>query len=134
MAHQSGDISFYDQNIIALAEEDISGLGGRTTLWGFKQNRFIGDAQALGNFEIRYTLPSQLQIAGNRFGLLLAPSFHVGKASASWGELTSTPLSQFEYTAGSALRVIWNQATLISVDYGKNREGSGMYINFGHTF
>jgi hypothetical protein len=32
------------------------------------------------------------------------------------------------------LRVAWNDATIVVVDYGRSSEDSGLYINFNHQF
>ena len=124
-ATQSGNTPFYDQSVIALADEDMNGLGGRRTLRGFKQNRFIGRTITLGNLEARYTIPHQVSLGSHRFALQLVPFVDFGK---------TIELSEMEKTTGAAVRIAWNQATLIAIDYGQSREGSGLYINFGHAF
>jgi hypothetical protein len=35
---------------------------------------------------------------------------------------------------GGALRISWNLATLVTIDYGRSGEDAGLYINFGHIF
>jgi hypothetical protein len=35
---------------------------------------------------------------------------------------------------GGALRVAWNLATIVTIDYGVSSEDAGFYINFNHIF
>jgi hypothetical protein len=35
---------------------------------------------------------------------------------------------------GAVLRLSWNLATLVTVDYGISAEDAGLYVNFGHMF
>jgi len=48
--------------------------------------------------------------------------------------LHPVPLEKWKYTAGSGLRVSWNQATVLIMDIGFSTEDWGFYLNFGHIF
>ncbi len=129
-AAQGGDVPFYSLSQITLTDGEIEGLGGRTTLRGFKQNRFVGRAAVLANAELRYTFVD-FRTVGQRFGLMLVPFVDVGRTFA---RVRDTNLSDLSASFGAGFRIAWNQATIINVDYGKSSEGAGLYINFGHPF
>ena len=40
----------------------------------------------------------------------------------------------WRWNAGGALRISWNLATLLTIDYGRSREDSGLFVNFNHIF
>jgi outer membrane protein assembly factor BamA len=129
-AAQGGDVPFYSLSQITLADGEIEGLGGRTTLRGFKQNRFVGRAAALANAELRYTFVD-FRTVGQRFGLMIVPFVDAGR---TYARIRDTNLSDLRVSFGAGFRIAWNQATIINVDYGKSTEGAGLYINFGHPF
>jgi outer membrane protein assembly factor BamA len=129
-AANTGDVPFYALPTITLADGEIEGLGGRTTLRGFKQNRFIGRVAALANAEIRWTFVD-FKTVGQRFGLMLVPFADFGR---TFERVSDTALSGFKASYGAGFRIAWNQATVINVDYGRSNEDAGLYINFGHPF
>ncbi len=43
-------------------------------------------------------------------------------------------LRRFRNGQGAGLRIAWNQATIIALDFGVSREGSALYVNFNHPF
>jgi hypothetical protein len=51
-----------------------------------------------------------------------------------YDRLSELTYRDWQYTYGAALRISWNLATIISVDYGFSDEGTGLYINFNHMF
>ena len=36
--------------------------------------------------------------------------------------------------AGAALRISWNLATILTIDYGRSSEDAGLFVNFNHIF
>ena len=45
-----------------------------------------------------------------------------------------TTLAGWKRTQGGGLRIGWNEATILMMDYGFSDEDSGLYINFNHIF
>jgi outer membrane protein assembly factor BamA len=125
-----GDVPFYSLTAITLPDGDIEGLGGRTTIRGFKQSRFVGRVYALANVELRWQFVD-FRAIGQRFGLMLCPFADAGR---SFDRVADTTFAGLKTSAGAGFRIAWNQATIINVDYGRSQEGAGLYINFGHPF
>jgi outer membrane protein assembly factor BamA len=127
---QTGDVPFFEMNTLAFTDNDISGLGGLRTMRGFAQDRFAGKVAALANFELLFRLV-ETKAWKSSFAFMLAPFIDLGRVFDRFGD---TSLKRWSHGQGAALRIICNQATVVSVDYGISQEGYGLYINFGHQF
>ena len=127
---QQGDTPFYNKNSIGFADEFKFGLGGFRTLRGYQQDRFIANVKTVVNFEPRFSF-YEAHTYGQSFEFIAVPFVDAGKVFDSVSE---TDLSGYKYTIGGGLRIAWNQATIIMIDYGQSVEDSGLYINFGHIF
>jgi hypothetical protein len=125
---QSGETPFFDQNIMGFADDQKTGLGGYRTLRGYQQDRFVADVKVLANVETRFNF-YKTDTMGQTFDFMVVPFVDAGKVFDS---VRDTDLSRYTYGAG--MRIAWNQATIIMVDYGQSVEDSGLYINFGHIF
>jgi len=130
---QSADVPFFAMNQLSLSDGNRAGLGGLRTIRGFKQDRYVGRVATLLNLEVRWTFwEFDLKLAKKQhFALMLAPFFDVGRVFDS---LADFDLRRFRNGQGAGLRIAWNQATIVVVDYGVSREGSNLYINFNHPF
>jgi hypothetical protein len=80
--------------------------------------------------EIRWTF-TRFKLARQRFALIAVPFADVGRSFDNARALT---LADWRLSYGGALRISWNLATIITVDYGRSSEDAGLYINFGHIF
>ena len=127
---QQGDTPFYNQNSIDFSDDFTTGLGGQETLRGYTQNRFVADVKALANLELRFNLYEN-SLFGQSFEYMFVPFLDSGKV---FNSLEKSDLKGYKYSYGAGLRVAWNQATIIMLDYGVSVEDSGLYINFGHIF
>jgi outer membrane protein assembly factor BamA len=127
---QSAGMPFFSMDILPFSEDSRFGLGGVRTLRGYKQDRFVGPVMALTNLELRWSF-YEVVTAGQRFLLILVPFVDVGRV---FDDVKSTRLTDWRRGQGAGLRVAWNQATVIFVDYGFSREDTGLYINFNHIF
>ena len=107
-----------------------AGLGGFRTLRGYRQNRFVGPVIALTNYEVRWTFV-KFHALGQGFGLIVAPFLDIGRVFDTTGQTT---LAGWARTQGAGLRIAWNEATIIMMDYGFSDEDSALYINFNHIF
>jgi outer membrane protein assembly factor BamA len=128
---QTADTPVFSMNEISFTDGNREGLGGLRTLRGYTLNRFVGRALALANVELRWTFAEIHPLKKQRFAFMVVPFFDIGRVFDS---LEDFELARFRYAGGGGLRIAWNQATIISVDYGISREGSALYINFGHPF
>lgn len=127
---QKGDTPFFDQNILDFADDQKTGLGGYRTLRGYQQDRFVADVKVLANVETRFNF-YKTHTLGQTFDFMIAPFVDAGKVFDS---VSDTDLKEYLYTYGAGMRIAWNQATIIMIDYGQSVEDSGLYINFGHIF
>lgn len=127
---QTNGTPFFAMDSLPFTEDPRSGLGGNRTMRGFRQNRFVGSVMTLANAELRWTF-GHLTAWGQRFGFIAAPFFDAGRPYDSLGELS---LRGWRASYGGALRIAWNLATLVTIDYGVSSEDTGFYINFNHIF
>lgn len=121
---------FFSMNIMPFTEDPRTGMGGVRTLRGFKSDRFVGPVMALGNLELRWTF-AHTKLLGQQFSFIGVPFLDMGR---TFDQIRRTSLRGWDRAQGAGLRVAWNLATVIMVDYGVSSEDSGLYINFGHIF
>lgn len=127
---QTNGTPFFAMDSLPFTEDPRIGLGGNRTLRGFRQDRFVGSVMTLANVELRWTF-GHLTAWGQRFGFIAAPFFDAGRPYDSLGQLS---LRNWRPSYGSALRIAWNLATIVTVDYGVSSEDTGFYVNFNHIF
>jgi hypothetical protein len=53
---------------------------------------------------------------------------------AVYDRVSDVALGGWKRDQGAALRVSWNLATIVTVEYALSDEDSGFYVNFGHIF
>jgi hypothetical protein len=121
---------FFSMNIMPFTEDPRTGLGGVRTLRGFKSERFVGPVMALANLELRWTF-AQTRLFGQHFAFIGVPFLDMGR---TFDEIRRTSLRDWDRAQGLGLRVAWNLATVVMVDYGRSAEDAGLYVNFGHIF
>lgn len=127
---QTAGVPFTSMNALPFTEDFRSGLGGHRTLRGYRQDRFVGRTMAAVNAEVRWTF-WRFTLWRQKFGLIAVPFFDYGRSFDHAGAFT---LADWRPSYGGALRISWNLATIITVDYGRSSEDAGLYINFGHIF
>jgi outer membrane protein assembly factor BamA len=127
---QTNGTPFFAMDSLPFTEDPRTGLGGNRTLRGFRQDRFVGSVMTLANAELRWTF-GHLTVWGQRFGLIAAPFFDAGRPYDALGQLS---LRNWRASYGGALRVAWNLATIVTIDYGVSSEDTGFYVNFNHIF
>ncbi|GBF50221.1 OMA87-like protein [Leptospira ryugenii] len=126
----NGDAPFYEYRNMWGTETNQSGLGGRTTIRGYKQDRFVGQTMAYANFEIRWKFWS-VDVWGQHFDFQLVPFYDVGRV---WDRTGDVNLKNYKHSRGIGLRIPWNQATVIYFDYARSAEDSQLFVNFSHIF
>ncbi|HKE17290.1 MAG TPA: BamA/TamA family outer membrane protein [Kofleriaceae bacterium] len=127
---QSSGTPFFEMDTLPFTEDPRTGLGGQRTLRGFRQDRFVGPVMTLANAEVRWTF-AHTRLWKQNFAFIATPFVDAGRAFDSTADLT---LRRWRASAGAALRISWNLATLVTIDYGVSAEDRGLYINFGHNF
>jgi hypothetical protein len=127
---QTNGTPFFSMDSLPFTEDPRAGLGGHRTLRGFRQDRFLGSVMAAANAELRWTW-GHVRLWGQRFGFIAVPFVDIGRPFDALGELT---LYDWQRSYGGALRIAWNLATIVTVDYGRSSEDVGFYVNFNHIF
>lgn len=126
-----GDVPFYSLDQFTSTERIYQGgLGGLRSLRGYKASRFMATNMALANLELRWTM-FDFTVAGQRFAPIFVPFFDIGSAFDQPKDIST---SVWRYAYGAGIRIAWNQATIIMVDYAMSKEDSNMFINFSHIF
>lgn len=108
----------------------INALGGRQSLRGYRANRFLARSLWFVNAELRVLL-AEIKIGEQQFGFGVVPFFDAGTVRDRWQDLNFTNVKT---SLGLGGRIIWNQSTVISFDYGFSREDNLFFIGLGHTF
>ena len=126
-----GDVPFYVKDQFSSTERVYQGaLGGLRSLRGYKASRFVANNIALANLELRWTM-FDFTVFGQNFAPMLVPFFDIGSA---FDQPKDVSTSVWKYAYGAGLRIAWNQATIIMVDYAMSKEDTNMFINFSHIF
>jgi len=105
-------------------------LGGATTLRGFSQNRFYGDARMLANLEGRFRL-FKLHLFGVDTEFEAAPFVDMGKVFSSTDQLIG---SGFEVTPGVGFRGLAPPSVVGRVEIGVGREGPAIFVGLDYPF
>jgi hemolysin activation/secretion protein len=127
---QTKGTPFFSQSLMPFIDDNHAGLGGFRTLRGYAQNRFVGPVLALTNYEVRWTF-AKFRVLKQGFALIAVPFLDIGRVFDNVGQTT---FAGWKRTQGAGLRIAWNEATVIMVDYGFSDEDTGLYLNFNHIF
>ena len=127
---QFGDVPFYSAPIVPLTDLDIQGLGGFSTLRGYVQNRFVGDAASWATAELRWSF-AETTFLKQHLRFMLVPFVDTGSV---FNSVSDTSFKRWKYDAGLGLRLAWNLSTIISLDTARSSEGSMFYMEVAHQF
>lgn len=127
---QSQSSPFFAMNFLPYTEDPRTGLGGLRTLRGYKQDRFVGPVMGLLNAEVRWTF-LRFETLRQRFALIAVPTLDLG---ATYDRVSAMRLRGWKRSQGGALRISWNQATILTTEYAFSDEDSAFYVNFNHQF
>ncbi len=131
IGYTAGNAPFYEYQDQWSSEGSIEGLGGGTTLRGYKQSRFLGRVMQFNNFEIRYKF-AQTTFLKQSLAFSAVPFFDVG---AVWNDFNSMHnLNNYRYSEGLGLRIAWNVNTILRFDYAVSKEDGQFFFQIGHTF
>ena len=113
------------------SEGSIEGLGGPTTLRGFKQSRFLSRAIMFNNVELRWRF-AQTTFLKQHLAFSAVPFADVG---AVWNTLPRVfSQNNFKGNAGLGLRIAWNVNTILRFDYALSKEDQQFFFNLAHAF
>lgn len=108
----------------------INSLGGKSSLRGYRANRFLARSLWFTNLELRYRI-AETKLGKQRFAFGVAPFFDAGTVRDRWQDLD---FRNVKYSYGFGARVAWNQSTILSFDYGISKEDKLFYIGIGQIF
>lgn len=150
----NNDIPFYRRTVFMspfATRTSPTALGGANSLRGVMRNRVVGDAFALGNFELRWKVLN-FKFINQNFYLGLNGFFDTGYIldPIDWNLSNLTPSEKANYfnletkdsfhsSLGGGFKVAMNQNFIISFEVGKplnESDGSktGTYINLNYLF
>jgi hypothetical protein len=146
-------VPFYAQPLLItsyLIAATNQGLGGKSSMRGILRNRVIGDNVGFGNFEFRYKFlrfkmfSQNFYIGTNVFfdtGIILKPidiNFANVSASDKSTYFNDYSSGKFHSSAGTGLKIGWNENFVISADFGKafdKQDGNtGFYFGLNYLF
>jgi outer membrane protein assembly factor BamA len=127
---QTSGAPFFSMDTFPFTEDPRTGLGGHRTMRGYKQDRFVGSIMTLVNAEVRWTF-WRWTVLKQKLAFMIVPFIDLGRPYDNASQLT---LKDWRASYGGALRIAWNLATIVTVDYGVSSEDTGLYINFNHIF
>lgn len=127
---QTKGTPFFSETLMPYVDDNHAGLGGLRSLRGYFQNRFVGPVFAMGNFELRWTFV-KFRALRQGFAFEAVPFLDIGRVFDDVGQTT---LAGWKRSEGLGLRIAWNEATIIMIDYGRSEEDDGLYLNFNHIF
>jgi outer membrane protein assembly factor BamA len=131
MGYTAGDAPFFEYQDEWSSEGSIEGLGGPTTLRGYKQSRFLGRLMDFSNIELR-TRFAQFDIFKQNIALSAVPFFDIGGVWDSFSTLYQ--FQNYRYDEGLGLRIAWNVTTILRFDYAISKEDNQFFFNFNHAF
>ncbi len=108
----------------------INALGGRQSLRGYRQNRFLARTVAFANAELRYRI-ADVKIGKQNFGFGVAPFLDAGTVRDRWQNLS---FSDIKLSYGAGARVAWNLSTILFFDYGISKEDRLFFFGIGQIF
>jgi hypothetical protein len=126
----TGEIPFFHYRYIWSLDGPILALGGDATTKGYKQDRFVGLVTGFGNLELRWRF-ANWNFKEESFAFQLVPAFSLGRV---WDKIERVNLLGYKYSYIWGFRIIWNQSTVISMDYAWSREDRQFFLNLEHNF
>jgi outer membrane protein assembly factor BamA len=153
----SGKVPFFYQSQVItsrLTGYSSEGLGGSSTLRGVLQNRVIGDAFILGNFELRWK-PVYFKLFNKDsylglnlfydFGMATKPIDLPGNLQSTFESRMSNYLfsdffnpgeDKLHHCAGISIMPVWGQNFVVAIDLGKsfNKQDGNIGFAFGLNY
>ncbi|TGL98015.1 hypothetical protein EHQ76_13350 [Leptospira barantonii] len=130
MAYTSSGSPFSEVRYMWSLDGPMTGIGGLQTMRGYRQDRFVAPMVGFGSMELRWRFAT-FKIGDELFTLSLVPFYDIGRV---WDSEKRINLQGYKHSWGSGLRIIWNQATVILIDFAKSREDTQMFVDFSHAF
>ncbi len=125
-----GNVPFFEYRYLYSIDGPFGGVGGQNTSRGFRAERFFGPVMGFYNVELRWRFGS-FQAWDSLFQFSLAPFYDIANV---WDRLSDITRQGYKHSRGIGLRIVWDQSTVILMDWARSREDSLFYLDMGHTF
>lgn len=125
-----GNVPFFEYRYLFSIDGPFGALGGQNTLRGYRQERFFGPVIGFYNIEFRFRVGS-FSFWDQFFQVSIVPFYDVGRV---WDKLRQLNALDYKHSRGLGLRLVWDQATVILIDYAYSKEDQLFYVDIGHTF
>lgn len=125
-----GNVPFFDYRYLFSIDGPFSGVGGQNTLRGYRTERFLGPIMGFYNVELRWRMGS-FELWDSIFQISLVPFYDIANV---WDKMSEIKTTGYKHSRGLGLRLVWDQSTVILMDWARSREDSLFYIDMGHTF
>ncbi len=127
---KQGELPFYSLSELKFSDKEINGMGGMYSLRGYREPRFLGPASTGAALELRWISPT-VHWGSQSFAFMLAPFVDSGRV---FDDPQESSFREWRFSYGSGLRIIWNVATVISMDFGMSFEDFGFYLNVNQVY
>lgn len=107
-------------------------VGGRFTLRGYKQARFLANFLDFANIELRARF-LQFKLLKQHLAFSAVPFFDIGGVGDTPSKLFGFS-ANYRYNEGLGIRIAWNVNTVIRFDYAISKEDKQFFFQFGHAF
>jgi outer membrane protein assembly factor BamA len=126
-----GDAPFFEYRHEWSSEEHVEGLGGGTTLRGYKQARFLARVMSFSNLELRCRF-AQFKALKQHFSMSAVPFIDAG---AVYNDINTVGnLNNVRFSEGLGLRIAWNVNTILRFDYAVSKEDHQFFFNLAQMF
>ncbi|TGN19736.1 Omp85 family outer membrane protein [Leptospira idonii] len=130
LSKAEGQVPFFEYRYLYTIDGPSGGLGGLNSLRGYRQERFLGPVIGFYNFELRWRF-SSFELWDQFFQISLVPFYDLGRV---WDKLSDVNTVGYKHSRGVGLRIVWDQATVILMDWARSKEDNIFFIDMGHTF
>jgi hypothetical protein len=125
-----GNVPFFDYRYLYSIDGPFGGVGGQSTLRGYRMERFFGPVIGFYNFEVRWRFGS-FELWDSLFQFSLVPFYDIANV---WDKVKEINMQGYKHSRGIGIRIVWDQSTVILMDWARSREDSLFYLDMGHTF
>jgi hypothetical protein len=130
-SYKFGDnIPFFGLTTMQFSNQWFNTLGD---MRGYRKSRFLAPFTALANLEIRYTF-LKWEWGEQLFSLSIAPFIDTASVFDSIENFNFNQDNQWKFGYGAGVRIAWNQASIIRIDFGFSEEDFGFYLLINNIY
>ncbi|MBE8364656.1 Omp85 family outer membrane protein [Leptospira borgpetersenii] len=130
LGYTSSGAPFSEVRYMWSLDGSMTGIGGLQTMRGYRQDRFVAPVVGFGSAELRWRFAT-FKISDELFTFSFVPFYDLGRV---WDSEKRINFQGYKHSWGGGLRIIWNQATVILIDFAESKEDTQMFVDFNHAF